>query len=207
MRIGVLGGTFDPPHAAHAALARAARAQLGLDRVIWVPAFSPPHKGLPATRFEDRLAMTRALAAIDPAPSHSDGAEVSDVEASLPSPSYTLHTLDALRRTHGDGHAWFLILGADNWEAFPSWHRPDAVLAAATPVVYPRRGHVVRDLPHDAVVLHFPEMPEQSTAYREWLARDRDAALSALPAPVAACIRERGLYLNPSPNPSAGASA
>jgi nicotinate-nucleotide adenylyltransferase len=203
MRIGVLGGTFDPPHAAHAALARAAREQLGLDRVIWVPAFAPPHKGLPATRFEDRLAMTRALAAVGPDAGTSGDTEVSDVEASLPSPSYTLHTLDALRRTHGEGHAWFLILGADNWEGFPRWHRPEAVLAAATPVVYPRRGHVVRDLPQGGVVLHFPEMPEQSTAYREWLARDRDAALAALPAPVAACIRERGLYRDPSSGASA----
>lgn len=192
MRIGVLGGTFDPPHAAHAALARAAREQLSLDRVVWVPAFSPPHKGLPATSYDDRLAMTRALAAADPA------SEVSDVEASLPSPSYTLRTLEALRAVLGEGHDWHLILGADNWAGFPLWHRPESVLAAATPAVYPRKGFVVRDLPDlppGASVLNFPEMPEQSTAYREWLERDREAALRSLPASVAACIRARNLYL------------
>ena len=192
MRIGVLGGTFDPPHAAHAALARAAREQLGLDRVIWVPAFAPPHKGLPATPFEDRLALTRSLAANDPA------SEVSDIEASLPSPSYTLRTLEALRARFGAENAWFLILGADNWVGFSGWHRPEAVLTAASPAVYPREGFPVRDLPPGATVLNFPEMPEQSTAYREWLARDREAALAALPAPVSDCIRSRNLYRSTS---------
>src|SRR5690606_13993528 len=122
MRIGVFGGTFDPPHAAHAALARAALKQLSLDRVLWIPALAPPHKGLPATPFEDRLAMTRALAATVP------GSDVSDIEAALPSPSYTLRTLEALRAAFGEGHEWRLILGADNWAGFPRWHRPDAVL-------------------------------------------------------------------------------
>ncbi|HEX2612014.1 MAG TPA: nicotinate (nicotinamide) nucleotide adenylyltransferase [Fibrobacteria bacterium] len=190
MRIGVLGGTFDPPHAAHAALARAAREQLGLDRVLWVPALSPPHKGSPAAAYEDRLAMARALAAEDSA------SEVSDVEGSLPSPSYTLRTLEALKAVHGEGHGWHLILGADNWEGFPRWHRPEAVLAAARPAVYPRKGYPLRDLPPGAAVLNFPEMPEQSTAYREWLARDREGALAALPASVADCIRARNLYLS-----------
>jgi nicotinate-nucleotide adenylyltransferase len=133
--------------------------------------------------------MARALAAPDPA------SEVSDVEASLPSPSYTLRTLEALRASFGEGHEWHLILGADNWEGFPGWHRPEAVMAAARPAIYPRQGFVVRDLPPGAAVLNFPEMPEQSTAYREWLARDRAAALTALPEPVAAMIRARGLYL------------
>ncbi len=189
MRIGVLGGTFDPPHAAHAALARAARKQLALDRVLWIPALAPPHKGPPSTPFEDRLAMTRALAVTETA------SEVSDIEASLPSPSYTLRTLEALRAILGEAHDWRLILGADNWAGFSGWHRPEAVLAMAKPAVYPRKGFAVGDLPPGASVLNFPEMPEQSTNYREWLARDREAALRALPAPVAACIRERNLYL------------
>jgi nicotinate-nucleotide adenylyltransferase len=102
--------------------------------------------------------------------------------------------LRAAFKEAGEGHSWHLILGADNWEGFPRWHRPEAVLAAARPAVYPRRGFAVRDLPPGAAVLNFPEMPEQSTAYREWLARDREAALAALPAVVAAVIRARGLY-------------
>ena len=188
MRIGVFGGSFDPPHAAHANLARAAWEQLRLDRVLWIPTFSPPHKGLPAAPFADRLAMTRALAAGDPR------FEVLDLEASLPQPSYTLRTLEALRDRYGNRHAWHLILGADNWAGFPRWHQPESVLSAAALAVYQRAGYAMRDLPPGSTVLNFPEMPEQSTEYRAWLARDREAALAALPDSVAACIRTRGIY-------------
>jgi nicotinate-nucleotide adenylyltransferase len=188
MRIGVLGGSFDPPHAAHAALARAARSRLELDRILWVPTFSPPHKGSPSASFEDRVAMTEALTAEDP------GSEVSDIEATLPPPSYTVKTLEALRTRHGDGHAWHLLIGADNWGSFPRWHQPEAVLKAAAVAVYPRAGHPLNTLPAGVVCLDFPEMPEQSTEYREWLMRDREGALAALPPAVAAVIRARGLY-------------
>jgi nicotinate-nucleotide adenylyltransferase len=189
MRIGVLGGSFDPPHAAHAALARAAREQLKLDRILWIPTFQPPHKGTPAAPFADRLAMTRALTAGDP------GSEVMDLEAFLPPPSYTLRTLEALRREWGDSHQWFLIVGADNWAGFPRWHEPAAVLAAASLAVYPRQGFPVHDLPQGVMRLDVAETPEQSTEYRAWLARDREAALTALPRTVADCIRQRGVYL------------
>jgi len=188
MRLGVFGGAFDPPHAAHAAVARAARTRLDLDRVIWLPTFHPPHKDAPAASFADRLAMTRALAATVP------GSEVLDLEASLPAPSYMLNTLEALAAAYGPGHDWHLILGADNWAGFARWHRPEAVLAAARPVVYPRAGYDSAALPPGALLLDVPEAPEKSTTYREWLARDRAAALADLPAPVAACIRQRGIY-------------
>jgi len=192
MRIGVFGGSFDPPHAAHAALARAARKELLLDLVLWLPTFSPPHKRAPATPFDDRLALTAALAATEP------GSEVVDLEATLPSPSFTLQTLAALRTRYGTDHSWHLIVGADNWAGFPNWHRPQDVLQAASLAVYPRAGFPVQNLPSGSVLLNFPEMPEQSTDYRAWLARDREAALAALPPPVSTVIRARGLYRDPS---------
>jgi nicotinate-nucleotide adenylyltransferase len=201
MRIGVLGGAFDPPHAAHAALARAARRELSLDRVVWVPTFSPPHKHGPAAPFVHRLAMVRALVA------HDEASEVSDIEAALPPPSYTLQTLRALKRldarSPGDASAdaWHLILGADNWAIFPRWHQPEAVLAEASLAVYPRAGFPVDALPalpEGSVMLNFPEMAEQSTTFRESLGHEgprRDEALARLPAPVAGLIREHRLYL------------
>ena len=198
MRLGVFGGAFDPPHAAHAAVARAARERLSLDRVIWIPTFRPPHKGLPTASFADRLAMTRALAAEVP------GSEVSDLEAALPPPSYMLNTLEALVDAYGPGHEWHLILGADNWAGFASWYRPEAVLAAAHPVVYPRAGHETAALPPGALILDLPETPEKSATYREWLARDREAALADLPAAVAACIRRRGIYPTSATHSKAG---
>ncbi len=202
MRIGVFGGSFDPPHAAHAALARAARETLGLDRVVWLPTATPPHKRAPVAPFAHRVAMVRALTADDAS------AEVSTLEADLPAPSYTVHTLAALRARHGEGHAWHLIVGADNWAGFDRWHEPEAVLAAAALAVYPRTGFPVEDLPPGAALLNFPEMSEQSTDFRAWLARDREAAFAALPAAVAAYIRTHGLYAGgEGSGPGAGAPA
>ena len=199
MRIGVLGGAFDPPHAAHAALAAAARRQLNLDHILWVPTFDPAHKGGPTASFADRVAMVRAMVQGDP------DSEVSKIEASLPRPSYTLHTLRALKLQEGlrePENSWYLILGADNWAIFPRWHQPEAVLAEAKIAVYPREGYPLPDFqselhsnPKDIVILDFTLMPDQSTEFREALATpERDAALVRLPTPVAAYIRERGLY-------------
>lgn len=197
MRIGVFGGSFDPPHAAHAALARAARAHLALDLVIWLPTATPPHKRAPAASFAHRAAMARALTAGEAA------TEVSELEASLPPPSYTVQTLAALRAEYGEGHAWHLIVGADNWAGFARWRDPDAVLAAASLAVYPRAGFPVENLPPGATLLNFPVMPEQSTDFRAWLARDRAGALAALPPAVADYIRTHGLYADAAPGGAA----
>jgi nicotinate-nucleotide adenylyltransferase len=204
MRIGIFGGAFDPPHAGHKAVAHAARVELQLDRVAWVPTFSPPHKSGPSASFVDRCAMVRAL--IGP---NSRFEEVSEVEASLTPPSYTLHTLRALKQERRDAPAdWFLILGADNALTFSSWHRPDEVLAEASLAVYPREGHRLDKshaeiLPPGTVVLNCPEIPEQSTRLREQLAAPdtRDETLAHLDGPVADIIRARGLYAPAEPSP------
>jgi nicotinate-nucleotide adenylyltransferase len=191
MRIGVFGGAFDPPHAAHAALAKAAAQQRGLDRVLWVPTFTPPHKDAPAAPFAHRLGMAAALAAGDAV------SRVSGIEASLPPPSYTLRTLRALKAQEGPGHEWELILGADNWAGFPRWHDPAGVLAEATLAVYPRAGfpaETLPALPEGSAMLNFPEMPHRSVEFRNRLARDREGALASLPPVVAAYIRAHALY-------------
>jgi nicotinate-nucleotide adenylyltransferase len=202
MRIGVLGGAFDPPHAAHAALAEAARRQLNLDLILWVPTFAPPHKGGAVASFAARTAMVRALISEGQGPENQapPASDVSDIEATLPHPSYTLHTLRALKKSHAAGTDWYLILGADNWAGFPRWHQPEAVLAEAALAVYPRTGFSPTPdarLP-PAVMLNFPEMPDQSTEFREALASTRarrEDALETLPRPVATYIRAHHLYL------------
>ena len=170
------------------AVAAAARAALGLDRVLWIPTFRPPHRSAAAAAFPDRLAMVRALLESDPAQC------ADDVECHLPAPSYTLHTLEALRNRDGAGHVWHLLIGSDNWRDFPHWYQPEAVRTLARIVVYPRGGYPVEAPPPDVTVLDVPELPEASTEFRDRLVRDRETTLRELPAPVARCIRARGLY-------------
>ena len=128
-RYGILGGTFDPPHLGHLALAQEAFAQVGLDRVWFVPTGDPPHKhGHPISPAADRLAMTHL--AVDP----DERFAVTDVEIRLPTPSYTLATLSALRAEWGDAELT-LIMGWDMLLYLPHWHDPAGVVASVDRVV------------------------------------------------------------------------
>ena len=133
LRLGILGGTFDPIHLGHVALAVAARRCAELDRVLLVPAQIPPHKAGPAAGPEDRLAMCR-LAVRDVA-----GLDVSDIEIRRSGPSYTLDTLRELREVY-PGADLHLILGWDAARLLPEWREPASVLSLARLVVFPRPG-------------------------------------------------------------------
>jgi nicotinate-nucleotide adenylyltransferase len=125
-RIGVLGGTFDPPHRAHLELARAAREALTLDRVIVVPAGDPWRKAeREVTTAEVRLALTKI------AFEELAWAEVSAIEVRRPGPSYTAETLLELQRQEGAGAEWWFILGQDALVDLPHWHEPERIVAAA----------------------------------------------------------------------------
>ncbi len=136
--LGVFGGTFDPIHVAHLAVAEAARDALGLERVLFVPNRRPPHKPDQAvTPAADRLAMVGAAIAGNPA------FEVSRIEIDRDGPSYTADTLEALRaeRIHAGGSGDLaLILSAEALAGFGTWHEPARVLELATLVVAPRDG-------------------------------------------------------------------
>lgn len=194
MNLGVFGGAFDPPHAGHRKLARAAFAALALDRLYWVPTQDPPHKSAPGAPFPDRVAMARLAVA------GMAGHEVSDIEGRLPRPSYTLNTLRALKQAHGaPGDAWFLLIGADNWAIFPAWHKPGEVLAEAVLAIYPRAGAESGPLPAGVVGLDVELTPERSTDIRALLRRGEGAqgespAAAGLLPEVLAYIESHGLY-------------
>ena len=116
MRIGILGGTFDPPHIGHLVIGDQARAQLGLDRVWFTPVGQPPHKSntSPAA---DRVAMTRL--AID----DYEAFEVCLVDVERPPPHYTVHLFEELRRRWPEHEFWFII-GADALIDMPRWQQP-----------------------------------------------------------------------------------
>lgn len=133
MRIGVLGGTFDPIHEGHLAAAEAAIGCARLDRVLFVPAAQPPHRPPAIVPAEERLEMCRLA---------TEGRAqfaVTDMELSRGGPSYTVDTLSELRRLH-PGDELFLILGWDAARLFPSWRRPDEVRVLASIVVIGRPG-------------------------------------------------------------------
>jgi len=132
--IGVLGGTFDPVHRAHLHLARAARSQLGLARVLWIPAGNPPHRHPPEATSAHRLAMVR-LAVADEA-----GFEVDDAEVLANSPSYTVPTLERLRRNMDAEQPLVLLLGADAFLGLPAWHRWQELFSLAHLAVAARPG-------------------------------------------------------------------
>ncbi len=114
--IGVLGGTFDPVHEGHLALARQARDRFFLDTVLFIPAPAPPHKQRKLTRFSHRLAMLEAVC------SGESGFEISILETERTPPSYTVDTLAELHRRL-DPCRLSLIIGADMFVEIESWHR------------------------------------------------------------------------------------
>lgn len=135
MRIGILGGTFNPPHLGHLICAQEAHTELTLDRVLLMPAGRPPHK--PDDPDEPgaahRLEMCRCAIGEDPR------FEVSDVELRRDGPSYTADTLEQLHALMPDSEL-FLIVGGDVAAGLPQWHDPERVLALSTLAVAQRRG-------------------------------------------------------------------
>lgn len=119
--LGIFGGTFDPPHIGHLRLALEAREALGLAEVSFVPAGRPALRDAPSAAAADRLAMVK-LALGDLAGFSVDAAEVLD-SAGAPRPSYTVDTLERLRRRHGQRRALVLLLGADAFARLEAWHR------------------------------------------------------------------------------------
>jgi nicotinate-nucleotide adenylyltransferase len=135
VRVGILGGTFNPPHLGHLVCAQEAYLQLGLGRVILIPARIPPHKPVDEEPgVEHRLEMCRLAVAGD-----EERFGVSDLEARTEGPSYTVDTLERLN-AHEPDRELFLIVGADVAADFRSWHQPERVLALAKLAVAERPG-------------------------------------------------------------------
>jgi nicotinate-nucleotide adenylyltransferase len=153
-RVGIFGGTFDPPHVGHVAVAADVADALGLDRVLWIPAREPPHKPVGSVSPpEVRLAMVRAAAACDPR------FEVETLELEREGPSYTVDTVQELRRRMPDAEL-FLLLGADQARVFGSWRNPEGIAAEVCFAVMDRGGAsgvlAARGLPADARTIVTP---------------------------------------------------
>jgi nicotinate-nucleotide adenylyltransferase len=190
-RLGVLGGTFDPVHAAHLVVAADTRTALGLDRVVLVVAGDPWQKrGAVVASAADRLALARIAAA------DVEGVEVSDVEVARDGASVTADTLEELA---APGRELFLILGADAVANMGTWRRLDDTRHLATVVVVERRGDVHAEPPGPGWRVQrvaVPRLDVSSTDLRRRLAGGLPVD-GLVPPAVLREIRARALYAEP----------
>lgn len=189
-RIGVFGGTFDPPHVGHLVTAVDVRHTLGLDRVLLVVANRPWQKvgSREISPAGDRLAMVQAAVA------GVEGLEASSIEIDRGGDSYTADTLADLRLRDPDAE-FFLVLGADAAAGLPTWERAEEVRASSTLVVVDRPGARSAAVPDGWRWVHVevPRLEVSSTDLRERVRDDRPLDY-LLPRDVIACVRERQLY-------------
>lgn len=185
-RVGLLGGSFDPPHAGHLWLARRARLLWQLDAVWLLPAFKPPHKALDSlSPYPQRAAMAELLADEEP------WLRVEAIEAQRAGPSYTLDTVRALKARDGARREFFLVLGEDSLAELDSWHEPAQLCAEIELLVVARPGWTpLGRWPHR--LGEGETHPAQSRAIRAAIAAGESAPW--LTPAVAAYIERAGLY-------------
>lgn len=188
MRIGVFGGTFDPPHLGHLVAASDAAQALGLDRVVWVPSAVHPFKR-GRVRASAEVRMEMVLAAIEGDPRFA----ADDLELRREGPSYTVDTLRELSRRH-PGAELFLLIGADNLRDLPAWREPDEVVRLARLAVVARAGEgVPEDAPCPAVAVGVTRVDVSSTEVRRRAAAG-ETIRYLVPEPVRLLIERRRLY-------------
>ncbi len=208
--VGVLGGTFDPIHVAHLAVAEEAREALGLEKVLFIPAAMPPHKvDRPVSEPKHRLAMVELAIADNPA------FEASRIELERSGPSYTVDTLGQLAATagadaesgpNGERPDLVLIMSAEAFRDLRSWRRPERILELARLAVVPRDGFP--DASRAFLAEHFPGFEDRASflrgprlrlsasELRERAANGRSLRY-LVPDAVAAYIGDHGLYSDP----------
>jgi nicotinate-nucleotide adenylyltransferase len=192
-RIGILGGTFDPPHAGHVAAGRAAVETLGMDRLLLVVANDPWQKSgrRNVTAVEDRYALTEALAAEIPR------SEASRLEIDRGGPSYSVETAEAVLAAAGDGPSpeLFLVVGADLVPELESWERPADLKRLVTLAVVSRPTTPSPSVPPgwQAVRVDGPAVDVSSSEVRKRLGDGRSVE-GLVPDGVIRCIRRRDMY-------------
>jgi nicotinate-nucleotide adenylyltransferase len=195
--VGVLGGTFDPPHIGHLVIASEAHWQLGLDEVRLVPTRIPPHKD--ADGALARADPERRVRWLERAVAGRAGLAVSRLELDREGPSYTADTLEAMAAAEPGLQLWF-IAGADQLPEIPQWHDPQRILAAARIAVVPRGGRDRRALepiaeavaPGRVDWVDIPEIGISSTMIRERIAAGRPIRF-LVPPEVEDALADEGL--------------
>ncbi len=190
MRVGVLGGTFDPIHQGHLLLARAAQKQFSLDKVLFIPALIPPHK----THKRDMAPAPYRYRMVELALKGQNAFEISHEEFDRPEVSYTVDTLKALHQKY-PGSQFYLIVGADAISEIQSWKDPEEIRKLAVIAAAKRPGY---SMPRREAVNFEPiEMQESelsSSEIREKLSHGELLGAEFLPEEVESYVRKMNLY-------------
>jgi nicotinate-nucleotide adenylyltransferase len=186
-KIGLFGGTFDPPHIGHLILAEEARAKAGLDQVWFLPTYIPPHKSRRVTDPHHRIEMvSRAIAS-------NSAFSLSLIEHERKGLSYTVDTVEALKKDYPN-EAFFFLLGGDMVNDLPNWYRVEDLIKLVTFVAFDRSGFPLDPLPNlNILYAEMPTIDISSTLIREKIKR-REPVRYYLPESVKDYIEETGIY-------------
>lgn len=192
MKIGIFGGTFNPVHIGHAIIANYVIQHSGLDRLWMMVSPLNPFKVAQGEMYDtERLRMVEMV-------SHKlDDVETSGFEFSLPRPSYTIDTLNALQSKFPD-YEFFLVIGADNWASFDKWNRSEEILSKYKILVYPRRDYeivVPKQYESNVTVIDAPLVEVSSTEIREGISQMKNMSFY-LPDDVYRFILKNKMYLH-----------
>ncbi|MDZ4837849.1 MAG: nicotinate-nucleotide adenylyltransferase [Candidatus Melainabacteria bacterium] len=195
-QIGIMGGTFNPPHNLHLLVAQLAGEQYEMEKVLFVPSGQPPHKKANLLPKEVRFELTAAAVSGNPL------FEASSIEVDRPGVTWSIDTLRALKKIYGRDVRLNFIIGDDNLPVIRDYARRESLLKLARLVVCPRKRvgnqRNIREwrrmIPNaDMVFVDCPLFPFSSTLVRDWLEAGRDVRY-LVPAPVLEIIDQRGYF-------------
>ncbi len=165
-KVGIFGGSFNPIHTGHIALAKSLCERAGLDEVWFMVSPMNPFKKAATDLLEDH----RRLEMVEKALEHEPQLKACDYEFHLPKPSYTWNTLQAICQDYPDIE-FTLLIGGDNWAAFDKWYHHDDILTHHPIVVYPRQGSSIGEVPQGVTIVETPLLNISSTEIRQRIAR------------------------------------
>nr|WP_295441157.1 nicotinate (nicotinamide) nucleotide adenylyltransferase [uncultured Prevotella sp.] len=164
--VGIFGGSFNPIHTGHIALAKSLCEKAGLDEVWFMVSPMNPFKKAVTDLLDDQLRLEMVKKALEGEPQ----LQACDYEFHLPKPSYTWHTLQAISQDFSDIR-FTLLIGGDNWAAFDKWYHHDDILAHYPIVVYPRKGSDIGEVPEGVTIVETPLLNISSTEIRHHIAK------------------------------------
>lgn len=197
MKIGLFGGTFDPIHMGHVDMIRQVCEHMPLDKVIFIPAYIPPHKNKTITPYHHRMAMAKL------ALQHDSMFEISDYESKTSKPSYTFYTLSYFKENYPNDE-FFYIMGADSFNNIESWYKWNELLGLSNFIIIDRKDYPLAiskttqieldKSPYTVYHLPLKTIPISSTLIRQQL-KDRKLMPNTLEDEVYSYILENNLYL------------